>query len=321
MSKLLVGMGCLAAALGWQAAGWAEEAPDAATAELRQQAEQHLEAQAGRLMGLARAAFQAGDYEASRRLALAVTQLTPADKEASELHRLSIEYGFRVGATHEGQYVRRGETVDQAIERLSGSRQFPWVQAPAGTRARPPEGPKAEEKASWQVDLEKRMAAKGSVGFKETRFSEVKEYFEALFGCPIVVDRRVRDQVMGLPVTLQAKDMPGEQAFRWVVENDLGMQYALTDGAIYVSNAQGITEKVGVTVVYDVEDLMYLSKMPDFEGPSLDLRDSGPSRGQDISFDASADDAGRPAARRGLTPERLMQIIKRTVEPGNWTDE
>ena len=321
MRNLVVGMGWLAAALGWQIAGGSEEVPDAPAAQLKQQAERHLEAQAGRLMGLAKAAFQAGDYEASRRLALAVTQLTPGNQSASELHRLSIAYGLRVSATRDAGYVRRGETVDQAIERLAGSRQFPWAEAPAGTRARAPEGPKAEEKAPWQADLEKRMAAKGSVGFKETRFSEVKEYFEALFGCPIVVDRRVRDQVMGLPVTLQAKDMPGEQAFRWVVENDLGMRYALADGAIYISNAQGITEKVGVTVAYDVEDLMYLSKMPDFEGPSLDLRDSGPGRGLDISFDEKADDEKRPAAKRGLTPERLMQIIKRTVEPGDWTDD
>lgn len=314
MRKTLGWMGMLAVALAPLGAR-AEEAGPGGAAD---QAEARMDAQAESLMGLARQAFQAGDYAAARKLALAVTGLKPGHREAGELHRLSVEYGLRVDALRDSGRMRRGESTEEAVERLSGNRRVAWAVAPEGTRARAPEPVPDPEKAPWQVELEKRMSAKGTVGFKDTPFTQVKEYFESQFGASIVVDRSVRERIMSLPVSFSATGMPLDQAFRWVVENDLGMKFALVDGAIFVSDAEGITRKIGVTRIYDVEDILYLHRMPDFEGPSLDPRDSMGACAAGVQFDRPEE---AKAAKRGVSPERLMDIIKRSVEAGTWTEE
>ncbi len=242
---------------------------------------------------------------------------------------MSIQYGERLSATRSRREGRGSaeETVGQAIDRLSGSRAMPWAKAPEGSGteskmeamgSEAPPGP--QEKPAWMGPIEKKLAEKGTVEFKDTRFSEAKDYLEAALGCSVVVDRRLRERVMGLPVSLKAKDMPFEQILKWVVENDLGLKYALVDGAVYVSDADGMTEKIGVTVAYDVEDLLYASSMPDFAGPMLGLPVEDSGRRVGIRFNAA--DAGDSEPRRhAMTPERLLRIISRAVEPGTWKDE
>ena len=281
-------------------------------------AEKDLAARVDRLLGMARKAFEARDYGASRGLALAACQLRPENEEAQALHRLSIRYAERLAALRggPGRSGNPSETPDEAVERLSGPAGALWREAPKGTRARPPADPLRGEKPDWQVRIERKMAEPGTAEFKGMPFSEVKEYFEAVLGCPIVVDRRLRDRVMVLPVSFKAKDMPAGQMFRWVVENDLGLRFSLADGAVYVSDADGICEKTGITVVYDVEDLVYPSEMPDFVAPELGLPEAN-HPGWGVNFDT--DDRPAPAPK-GMTPERLKRVIERTVDPGTWKD-
>ena len=294
-------------------------AGDAAAGDAEAGAERDLDARTGRLLDRARKAFEARDYEASRRLSLAVCRLCPGNGEAQALHRLSIRYGERLRAAKEREprSGRAAETPDQAVERLCGPAGAPWADTPEGTEARPPADPLAGEKPDWQARIEKKMAENGTAEFKGMPFSEVKEYFEALLGCPVVVDQRLRDRVMALPVSFKAKDMPAGQILRWVVENDLALKFTLADGAVYISDADGICEKAGVTVAYDIEDLVYPSEMPDFVAPELGLPEAN-RRGWGVRFDTDEDPAPRP---KGMTPERLKRILQRTVEPGTWKDE
>ena len=112
---------------------------------------------------------------------------------------------------------------------------------------------------------------------------------------------------------------PLEQALGWIVENDLGLRWVLVDGALFISDAEGITAKAGVLEIYDVEDILYASRMPDFEGPPL-LSGMGNGVAPGIVLDSPSSDRD-VKSRRGLTPERLMKILRRTVEPGDWTDD
>ncbi|GEM_PF-3646698 len=317
MRRIIIGLATVV--LGSASSAWADETDrrpvEAGEAEsAKGGAERDLDARVSRLLAMARQAFEARDYEASRRLAYAACELRPSNDEAQDLHRLSIKYARRLRAAARVGGVRQSsESVEHAIDRLSGSRTIPWHQAPRGSGILPGE-PAAVPVPEWEQRLEKRMAEKGTVSFQGDRFSVVKEYFEGLLACPIVVDRRLRDRVMELPVRFQAKDMPIEQIFRWVVENELGLRFAPVDGAIYLSDADGICEKAGVVEVYDVEDLLVESEMPDFVGPPLGLP-AGPGI---MGLQLPQDPETAPVRRHGLTPEQLLRMIERGVEPGTW---
>ncbi len=309
MRRIFIGL--VAVALGVVAAPQARaaepEAPDAGR-DLRQGAEKDLDARVSRLLAEARKAFEARDYDASRRLAYAACELRPSNAEAQEMHRLSIYFGRRLRAA--SRPARSGESADQAIERLSGDKTLPWIQAPAGSEAK---GAASREEApvpEWQARLEKRLADKATVAFQGDKFSVVKEYFEGLLGCPIVVDRRFKDKVMDLPVRFQAKDMPVGQILGWIVGNELGLQFAPVEGALYLSDADGVADKAGVLAVYDVGDLVYESQMPDFVAPRLGLPEV-PGRVMGLQAEPDLDE---PASRpRGLTPEQLVRILERAT--------
>ena len=164
--------------------------------------------------------------------------------------------------------------------------------------------------------LKEKLKQPLTVDFVSTPLDDVVAFLRSYGRVNIVVDKKaVADKPQDVSLTL--KDVTIKEGLEWIVEQ-LGLEYTLQDGVIYISSSEEISKtKKTVTRYYDVTDLTL--EIKNFK-PNLEAISSEGLDVDDMTDIFSGDGEGEDVKTDQFTGESLVEFIKTVVEPGSWTD-
>ncbi len=112
---------------------------------------------------------------------------------------------------------------------------------------------------------------KADLDLRKTPVSDALDAISDSSGITIILDPRAIAEVGDVPINLKVNDMALGTALKWICRL-AGLDYALRDGAIFVTTRDRLTQNVEMKI-YDIRDLT--SAVEDFPGPDLSLDDQG----------------------------------------------
>lgn len=133
------------------------------------------------------------------------------------------------------------------------------------------------------------------------------------------------------PITIHAKNLRLSQVL-WMVMNeaastDITLAYRMSGNLLILSTAEDLGREL-ITKVYDVADLMV--RVPNVQRPRMDNQQSsfgsqgGGGGGQSIFGGNNQEDdyeqENREPGQATAEMERLIEVIKKTIEPDSWSD-
>lgn len=178
------------------------------------------------------------------------------------------------------------------------------------------------------------------MSFQDTPLSQVVEFMQDLTKVNMNVDWDdltsngvERDK----PVTLRLRDVTFRTALRELlgqVGGEVRLAYAVGDGLIRIATKDKL-DRDKFILTYDIRDL--LVNVRNFRSPSLDLTQSSPAPGGSPGWVSGAGNASQSVFRTGVPAterddemadqntnlrmvQRIMDIIRTTVEPDSWRE-
>ncbi len=170
----------------------------------------------------------------------------------------------------------------------------------------------------WMGDLRGKLQQRITTNFVDKDFSEVVSWMREVSGISFVV---APDVTVGMKnVTLQVKDMRLEEAIRWIC-TITQINWAIDKQAIYLSKTP--IQGAAVLKMYDVTDLV--SPIVDFAGKepgfaAMGQGANGGAGGGAVALFAPAAGGGE-GGTGGMDINKLIDFVKRSIEPASWTLE
>jgi type II secretory pathway component GspD/PulD (secretin) len=174
----------------------------------------------------------------------------------------------------------------------------------------------ANKEETWMGELRSRLQQRVTCNFVDRDFTDVVQWLREQTGISFVI---APDVIAGgvKNVSLQVKDMRLEEAIKWIC-TITQINWALDKQAIYLSKTpiQGSV----VLRMYDVTDLV--SPIVDFPGkePGFAALGQGAAGGAGGAVALFAAPAGGEAATGGMDINKLIEFIKKSVDPASWKD-
>ncbi|MBA3698249.1 MAG: hypothetical protein H0W78_05310 [Planctomycetes bacterium] len=189
------------------------------------------------------------------------------------------------------------------LELITYSPEWPEIDA---RRSAPVRGLE-EQGEAWRKEIANQLEQEVTLDFQDHDLVDVVDFLQRITNVNIVLDPQVIAAAPP-PVTLRVEAMK----LRYVVEFIMkltGLNYALRDEALYITNAAGLRGDVFMKL-YDIRDLTHA--MASFPGPDLDIPEPG-GVGSRLLPPIEADTA----------PEinEFIEIIQRVVSPATWENE
>lgn len=156
-----------------------------------------------------------------------------------------------------------------------------------------------------------------TVSFKETPLPSVVEFLQDISGQNIIVDPQMEGAEEKL-VTLELKNISLENILNILVKQ-LDLEYIFDKEALVIVEKGKVDKKV-IFDIYNVQDL--LNPIQDFPGPKLKLPDrpSNNAGGGGGAAPLPVDDE-EEGDKKAITPEDLIDIIKKSTGEQNWEDQ
>lgn len=159
-----------------------------------------------------------------------------------------------------------------------------------------------------------------TVSFKNQPFAAAIEYIHVASGVNILIDPAVLPSTV--PVSgFSVSNMRLDHVLTNLLKFQPNLDYRIQDGAIYISNPEGLAEK-GVTVLHDIADLTVTVK---------DFRGVGQSLGVLMRPDDESNHIRRMGIEKGEAPpvevardrrgQEWVKFIRENVRPSSWGGE
>ncbi len=189
------------------------------------------------------------------------------------------------------------------LELITYSPEWPEIDA---RRSAPVRGLE-EQNEAWRKEIANQLEQEVTLDFQDHDLVDVVDFLQRITNVNIVLDPQVIAAAPP-PVTLRVEAMK----LRYVIEFIMkltGLNYALRDEALYITNAAGLRGDVFMKL-YDIRDLTHA--MASFPGPDLDIPEPG-GVGSRLLPPIEADTA----------PEinEFIEIIQKVVMPATWENE
>ncbi len=179
---------------------------------------------------------------------------------------------------------------------------------------------KAENPPEWEAKVRETLSKKVSFDFVETPLPDVLSFLSSLSGTTIVLDQAAIKDQQQPQISLRVSDMRLEAALSWICRL-AGLAYGLKNEAVFVSTPNAIHDTPRLRM-YDITDLTL--DIPNFAGNRRALATSegqgtqGQQGGWAQGFFDKADEAKE---QEHLTPQALVDLIRRLISPGKWIEE
>ena len=189
------------------------------------------------------------------------------------------------------------------LELITYSPEWPEIDA---RRSAPVRGLE-EQGESWRKEIANQLEQEVTLDFQDHDLVDVVDFLQRITSVNIVLDPQVIAAAPP-PVTLRVEAMK----LRYVIEFIMkltGLNYALRDEALYITNAAGLRGDVFMKL-YDIRDLTHA--MASFPGPDLDIPEPGGVGSRLL-----------PPIEAETAPEinEFIEIIQRVVSPATWENE
>ncbi|HEX3134006.1 MAG TPA: hypothetical protein VHX44_10550 [Planctomycetota bacterium] len=189
------------------------------------------------------------------------------------------------------------------LELITYSPEWPEIDA---RRSAPVRGLE-EQGEAWRKEINNQLEQEVTLDFQDHDLVDVVDFLQKITNVNIVLDPKVVAAAPP-PVTLRVEAMK----LRYVIEFIMkltGLNYALRDEALYITNAEGLRGDVFMKL-YDIRDLTHA--MASFPGPDLDIPEPGGVGSRLL-----------PPIEPDTAPEinEFIEIIQKVVSPATWANE
>lgn len=172
-----------------------------------------------------------------------------------------------------------------------------------------------ENDTSDKEILNKIENTKVSLNFKNETLESVIDYIRELVNINIVIDREAQDKLSNEKVTVKVNDLALKRVFDILLDSkDLAI--ICKKGVLMILPKEKALSEDIIEKSYDITDLLF--KIQDFPAPPIDLSSppqSDPSRARPQQWPRPWQ---TPSEKEQLSPDFIIDIIKKATGPSNW---